>query len=68
MQMELTKCEVIRKSKKDIFLYKAKTYESPKLCTLGFEFYSSIHISDNQCCGAGAGAARSRIIWSEPEP
>jgi hypothetical protein len=22
----------------------------------------------NQCCGAGAGAARSRIFWSEPEP
>jgi hypothetical protein len=24
----------------------------------------------DQCCGAGAGAAaaRSRIIWSEPEP
>jgi hypothetical protein len=21
-----------------------------------------------QCCGAGAGAARSRLFWSEPEP
>jgi hypothetical protein len=31
-------------------------------------FTKFFEIQKMQCCGDGAGAARSRIIWSEPEP
>jgi hypothetical protein len=39
--------------------------------TLKIRKFFTVFIPDGtyrQCCGAGAGAARSRIFWSEPDP